>query len=457
MNEESGVESSKAARSMTVQVMKTRTEAALSEQFAAAEAALPGGKRVRRLRREAIGVFSALGLPHRRIEEWKYTDLRALLKVAYPIARAHAADGAAAADGMVPLLAGAAEVAFVDHTLTVLGTLPAGVSVSPLSTLLAEEPAWLIADIERVASAQGEAMIALNTAMMGEGAVVTVRAGTAVGEPLHLVFRPGRGGPAAACLRNIVHVERGASVVLVESYAASTAALRQRNVVTQIEVGEGARVVHVQYVGGRIGSAHIGSLLVRIGAGATYNPFLMTLGSGLVRNDIRAGFAAEGATFELGCAFLLDHESHADTTLVVDHAVPACTSRELVKGVLEDRARGVFQGKVIVRPGAQKSDGKQMAQALMLSPEAEFDSKPELEIFADDVVCGHGSTSAEIDEDLLFYCCARGIPREEAKALLVESFIGEAVDKVAHEGVREALMALVRGWLKRDHARPRAA
>jgi Fe-S cluster assembly protein SufD len=138
---------------------------------------------------------------------------------------------------------------------------------------------------------------------------------------------------------------------------------------------------------------------------------------------------------------------HIDTTLVVDHAVPGGESRELFKGVLADRARGVFQGKVIVRPNAQKTDGKQMAQALLLSPDAEFDSKPELEIFADDVVCGHGSTSAEIDEDLLFYMLSRGIPRGEARALLIESFIGEAIDKVEDESLREALSAMAKSRL----------
>ena len=132
---------------------------------------------------------------------------------------------------------------------------------------------------------------------------------------------------------------------------------------------------------------------------------------------------------------------------MVDHAVPHCVSRELFKGVLDDRARGIFQGKVIVRPDAQKSDGKQMAQVLMLSPDAEFDSKPELEIYADDVVCGHGSTAAEIDEDLLFYCRSRGIPAAEARAMLIELFIGEALEKVEHEGLREAMAAIARDWL----------
>ena len=141
---------------------------------------------------------------------------------------------------------------------------------------------------------------------------------------------------------------------------------------------------------------------------------------------------------------------HVDTTLVIDHAVPACESRELFKGVLDDRGRGVFQGKVIVRPDAQKSDGKQMAQALMLSEDAEFDSKPELEIFADDVVCGHGSTCAELDEDLLFYMRARGIDTETARTLLIESFIAEAIEKVEHEPLREALQDLAVTSLRRS-------
>jgi Fe-S cluster assembly protein SufD len=163
---------------------------------------------------------------------------------------------------------------------------------------------------------------------------------------------------------------------------------------------------------------------------------------GLVRNHLLATFKGEGAKLDISGCFLGRGADHIDTTLVVDHAVPGCESRELFKGVLADRARGVFQGKVIVRPGAQKSDGKQMAQALMLSEEAEFDSKPELEIYADDVVCGHGSTAAEIDEDLMFYLRSRGIPPAEARAMLIESFVREALEKIEDERLREALSAI---------------
>jgi Fe-S cluster assembly protein SufD len=173
------------------------------------------------------------------------------------------------------------------------------------------------------------------------------------------------------------------------------------------------------------------------------------MGLGLARNEINVVYAGEGGKLDLSGAYLARDGEHIDTTLVVDHAVPRCESRELFKGVLDGHARGVFQGKIIVRPDAQKTDGKQMSQALMLSEDAEFDSKPELEIFADDVVCGHGTTSAELDPDLLFYCRSRGIPENEARALMIESFIGEAIDKVEHAELRTALTAFAMGWLVR--------
>jgi len=196
-----------------------------------------------------------------------------------------------------------------------------------------------------------------------------------------------------------------------------------------------------------VNGTHLANWLVDLGAHATYNGFQFTSGLKLVRNQIGVTFKGENAQFDLSGTFLARESQHIDTTLIVDHAVPRCTSRELFKGVLEDHGRGVFQGKVIVRPNAQKTDGKQMAQALMLSPDAEFDSKPELEIYADDVVCGHGSTSADLDEDLLFYCRSRGILEAQARALLIESFIGEAIEKVERDDVREALAELARQWL----------
>jgi Fe-S cluster assembly protein SufD len=216
---------------------------------------------------------------------------------------------------------------------------------------------------------------------------------------------------------------------------------------TKVSLGEGASVAHVKCTIDAVNGTHLANWLVDLDAHTTYKGFHFTSGCKLVRNQVGVAFKGENAQIDISGTFLVRDSQHVDTTLLVDHAVPHGTSRELFKGVLEDHGRGVFQGKVIVQPDAQKTDGKQMAQVLMLSPDAEFDSKPELEIYADDVVCGHGSTSADLDEELLFYCRSRGIPEVQARALLIESFIGEAIDKVAREDVREALVELAGRWL----------
>jgi Fe-S cluster assembly protein SufD len=200
-------------------------------------------------------------------------------------------------------------------------------------------------------------------------------------------------------------------------------------------------------------ATHLGSWRVHLGQDAVYRGFHLTSDLALARNDASVTFTGPGAKLDFSGCFLGRGREHVDSTLVVDHAVPGCESRELFKGVLDDRARGIVQGKVIVRPHAQKTDGKQMAQALILSPDAEFDSKPELEIYADDVVCGHGSTAAELDEELLFYCRSRGIPLDDARALLIESFVGEAFDKIEDEAVRQALLGTALDWLHRKAPR----
>lgn len=441
------------ARPMTVQVMKTRAETALSEEFAAAEKRLPGSKRVKELRREAIGAFSAAGLPHRRVEAWKYTDLRNILKDAFP----HAHGGVFGSqiisetlDGIVPgLIPGldAHTVVLVDGAL-VTGAISGkdgGIEILDFAEALKKPPAWVDAMLGAFPAADGVA--ALNTAFMDGGVIVRIPDGVEVKKPIHLVFQHSGSEPKAVTTRNIISVGRGASVTLIETHLANGSGARQQNTATQLAIGERARVAHIKNLRTAAGSVHLANWQVEIAAHAEYRPFQMTIGDGLARNQLAIAFRGERSVLDLGVGFILAGRGHADTTLVVDHTVPHCTSRELVKGVLDGASRGVFQGKVIVEPGAQKTDGKQMARALMLSPDAEFDSKPELEIYADDVVCGHGSTSAELDEDLLFYLRSRGIPLREARALLVESFIGEALDKVENDAVREALTADSRRWL----------
>jgi Fe-S cluster assembly protein SufD len=448
-------------REMNVAVLKTKAEQALTETFAAIADRLPGRAGVRKMRERAIGRFGTLGLPHRRIEAWKYTDLRNAIKEALPpamegtaVVKARDLDAA-----LGPLAAlDAVRVVFVDgvysEVLSGLNGLE-GIAGSPLAAALDDEGDEAAADLLRLDGRDDDAVLALNTAYAADGAVLGIAKNTKLDKPLLLVFARAGTDPRLVTTRNVVSIGDGAEATIIEAFVALPGAAQdgQHNAATEIAVGEGARVTHVKCTLEAGHATHLANWLVDIAGGADYRGFQFTSGVALARNQLAVAFKGEGAKLDLSAVFLGREHEHVDTTLVVDHAVPGCTSRELIKGVLEDEARGVFQGKVIVRPDAQKSDGKQMAQVLMLSPNAEFDSKPELEIYADDVVCGHGSTSADLDEDLLFYCRSRGIPLRQARALLIESFIGEAIAKVEREEVREALTALARRWLDRSAKR----
>jgi Fe-S cluster assembly protein SufD len=436
---------------MTLAVTRTKAEQALSHNFEAVAAKLPGGPAVAAARKAAIGAFAALGLPHRRVEQWKYTDLRAALKDALPPAvREVARPATDAIDAALGSLASldCHRLVLVDgaHTAQSSGeALPAGVITGSLAAELAHTAG---PDLFTREVPGQDAVIALNTAYMSDGAVIRIAAGAALDKPLLVVFAQTAGEGRLITTRNLVEVGAGARATLIEAHVGLPgAAAFQANTLSRVTVGDGARLAHIVCALAGEASTHLATTLATLGKGAVYRAFQLTAATGLARNTMAATFAGEGAKLDISGCFLGRASQHIDNTLFVDHAVPGCESRELFKGVLSDRARGVFQGKVIVRPDAQKSDGKQMAQALMLSADAEFDSKPELEINADDVVCGHGSTAAEIDEDLLFYMRARGIPADEARTLLIESFIGEAIDKVEDEPVREALAGLAKARL----------
>ena len=441
---------------MTIAVMKTKAEQALTEAFEQAAPKLPGGAAVQAARKTAIGKFSALGLPHRRIEEWKYTDLRVALKEPLPVAIDDTAT-VTIADLIVALgpLAhiDAYRITFVNGACRAdLSDLEGagGLEVKPLSGALSGAPDKVAASLSATTGPDQDATIALNTAFMTDGAVVRVADGAQLAKPLLIVFL--RAGPDARCIvvRNVIAAGAGSLATIIEAHITVPGATAdgQLNALTEITIGQGAETHHIKIAADGGKGMHLANWNVALERNAHYRGFQFTSGIALARNQIHAVYQGEGGKLDLSGAFLARGHEHIDTTLVVDHAVPHCQSRELFKGVLDDHGRGIFQGKIIVRPDAQKTDGKQMAQALMLSPDAEFDSKPELEIYADDVVCGHGTTSAQLDEDLLFYCKSRGIPEHEARALLIESFIGEAIDKLEHEGLRSALSSLATNWLR---------
>jgi len=436
---------------MTAEVTPIRTpaETALAESYAALRGKLAGGGAVTARREAAFRRFAEAGLPHRHVEEWKYTDLRALMRDAKPIAGPpDAAAKARAAAGAMFAAAAPRRVVFVD-----------GVFVPELSDLAGLEPGLKIASLAQAlgrgetlprlgdARADGDVAYALNTAFMGDGAVVEVADGARISRPLHLAFVYGATRAAAVFSRSLISVGKEAGLTLIESHEGPDGIDYQVNAALDLSLGDGARLDRVKVNREGRDALHVSTLNAAIGARAEFVDTAFLTGGGIVRHQLFVTSSGAGATLSLNGASLLSGRQHADTSLLVDHAAGGCRSRELFKSVLDGASRGVFQGKIIVRPGAQKTDARMMTRALLLSVDAEADNKPELEIFADDVQCGHGATTGALDDNLKFYLMARGIPEREAEALLIQSFVAEALEAVAHEGLRDALMEATVQWL----------
>lgn len=435
-----------------VRQIKTAAEQGLADAFSRVRGSLPGAGPVAAMREKAFSTFEASGLPHRRVEEWKYTDLRALMRDAKPLAvppDAAAKKRAVSADTLVGDI-DRRRIVFVDGVfapdMSDLAGLENGLTIRPMAEALAQGDPLLTAHLGKIA-VNDDVAVALNTAFMGDGAVIRIAEGIVVEHPIHLVFITAGEKPAASFLRSLVVVERGARAMLVESYIGPAGQDYQINSALELAVADNAHVDHIKLIGEGANALHISSLMASVGAHARFNDFTFTTGGLTVRNQLFVRFNGEETIARIHGANLLKGRQHADTTLVANHAVGHCQSRELFKSVLDDESRGVFQGKIIVQQDAQKTDAKMLANALLLSETAEADAKPELEIFADDVVCGHGATAGALDEDLLFYLRARGIPPKEAEALLIQAFIGDAVEGIEHAGLREILMENVVAWL----------
>ncbi len=435
-----------------VKVMKTAAETALAQTYARAHASLPGGAAIAQQRAAAFDLFAKEGLPHRRVEDWKYTDLRALMRDAKPLAAppdAAARKRAKAAGQMLGDI-GARRLVFVDGSfvaeLSDTAALEPGLSIGSLADALAGNDPTLAAHLGKLAPASDVA-VALNTALMGDGAVIRVAAGSTIERPLHLLFVASE-KPAASFVRSLVVVEQGARAMLIESYEGPADSDYQINAALELFVGDRAHVDHVKIIGEGSDALHVSTLAAAVGAKARFNAFTFTAGGAVVRNQLFLKFDGEDTVANIRGATLIKGHQHADTTLLATHIARNCQSREVFKSVLDGEAHGVFQGRIVVRPGAQKTDAKMMTRALLLSERAEADNKPELEIFADDVQCGHGATAGALDGDLKFYLMARGVPEAEAEALLIQAFLGEAIEGVEHAGLREALLDQVAAWLR---------
>ena len=369
-------------------------------------------------------------LPNPRMEDWKWTNLRTLIDRPYPPRQqvvAKAADVARLLKSSPFAKIAAARMVFVNgHYDAAHSKLANGIAQSRAA---ADEP-----------------VLKLNAAFATGGARLTL-SGTA-DTPVELVFITTDAEPRTIATRNVIEVASGSSATLIETHLGEGAYLS--NSVTEIRLGDGARLDRVKVEHEAASAIHLAHTHMTLAKNTTLRDFTLTSGARVNRQNGTYEFLGEGSDAKVAGAYLLSGKQHADTRLVVDHKVPHCTSRELFKCVMDEHARGIFQGKVIVQPHAQKTDGKQSSHALLLSETAEFDAKPELEIFADDVVCGHGATCGDLDHDHIFYLESRGIPEAQAKSLLIAAFVGEAFETISHDGVRQALADYAETWLSQS-------
>ncbi len=411
-------------------------------RFEGLKARLPGDPA---LRAAAAELFRANGIPGgtsgRRAEAWKYTTLRPLAEMAFnePLTQL---DDTPAALARLPAV-NAPRLVFVDGRLRAdLSELPDRFTVRRFAEA---------ADFGTLSRPDRDNLVALNTMLAEDGAVIAVPDGVD-GGMLQLVSLAGEGHGRSIAFhpRHAIRLGKGAALRVLEISTGDGSYLH--NAVSEIHVGEDAHLTHVRLQDEAAGSFHVSTSYVEVAARGTYDAFALNLGAKLARAEIHARLVGAGAMLHLNGAQLLSGSQHADITTVVSHDAPGCASRQTVKNVLAGRSRGVFQGKIEVARIAQKTDGYQMNQALLLSREAEIDCKPELEIFADDVKCSHGATVGELDRGQIFYLRSRGVPEAEARAILVRAFLTEALDTVADEGFRAALERSVAQWWEREAA-----
>lgn len=432
---------------MNVAVAKTGKGRAVSDLFTSAEGRLPGSPSVIAVRREAFETYERLGLPHRRIEEWKYTDLRALVGEVLPLAAAPdvVALKRAAEAVKAHAIPGARKLVLVDGVFAAdLSDVKSVAAEAGFGTLREA----LEKDAGLLTTATTDAVIALNAAMATDGVVLSIADGAKLSAPIQIIH-VATSASASAFSRSQVAIGKGVHATIVETFVAAGAKAYQVNDAVIITVADESDVAHIRLMDDAPDAANISSHFVTIGANVKYNFFNMTTGAAVSRLQGFITLAGEGSELSANGVNLLQKTEHGDTTLVVDHAVPNCVSREVFRAVIDDRGHSVFQGRIIVRPDAQKTDGKMMIRALLLSDEAEADNKPELEIFADDVSCGHGATAGALDDSLLFYLKARGLPEKQAQALLIQAFVGEAIEQIADDTLREHVIGIAERWLER--------
>lgn len=411
-------------------VNRSAAEKTLFRQFAEQQAREPSP-----VRAAAFARFAEAGLPTRRVEAWHYTDLRAAMADAAPVlaaptpadieaARLRLARRERFAPGAQLVLLGGR------YSGELSDRLPDGVTVTEGAV---------------VAVPVADPLAALNEALSPSGCTISVARGAEIAEPITILHLANGTSDYSVYSRSAIALNAGARASFVEVFEGAQACV-QRHSATIMTLAKGAKAMHVAVVGDEPG-LHIETHVCDLADNAELEAFGLISGGDLTRRQIFVRMTGDEAKVSLGGLALIDGDRRADTTLQVVHAAPRGTSREFYRAIVDDDAIGVFQGKIIVERAAQKTDGAMKSQAILLSPRAQMNEKPELEIFADDVVCGHGATVASLDAEQVFYLRSRGIPESDAKAMLLEAFGGESIDRIEDELLIEALRARLRAWL----------
>jgi Fe-S cluster assembly protein SufD len=400
------------------------------------------------IRKAAFARFAEIGYPTTADEDWRFTNVTPVTKLPFrPVLEPREAGAELPADlafgGLETL-----QLVFVNGhysaRLSRLQPLPDGVQVCSLREALNADPGLLERHLTRYSQGAENAFALLNTAFFQDGAWVYVPRGTTLGVPIHLVFlTTARESGSVILPRNLVVAEAGSRLTLLESHVGMADGRSVTNAMTECVLGDEAVVEHLKLQDERPHSHHFSSLHTRLGRGCNYVAHSIALGAALSRNDIRATLAGAGLECVLNGLYLTRRDQLADHHMVVEHAEPHCASHEYFNGILDDQSKGVFHGRILVRPIAQKTDAKQTNKNLLLSDLATVDTKPQLEIYADDVKCTHGATVGQMNEESIFYLRARGIGLATARRMLMHAFAGEIVDRVRWEPAREALDRLV--------------
>ena len=417
------------------------------------DASLLGPKWLVPVRKSAIARFADAGFPTTKDEDWRFTNVNPIKELDFkPSCELRELDDAKLVKDRSFLEGVEMEslrLVFVDGIFSAaLSDSVAetdGVSVSNLQSAFERDPLHLQEHLTRYSQTDQNAFTALNTAYFVDGAVVRIGAKVAFDQVVHLVFlSSGREAGTTSHPRNLVSVEEGASLTVVEEYLGlDGGAPGLTNSITEFVIGENAHVEHIKIQDEASDSYHVAGIYAQLARSCRFLSHSLALGGKLSRNNIRTRLDGEGLECVLNGLYLTKGEQLADHHMIVDHAKPHCESHEYFNGILDDRSKGVFHGRILVRQEAQKTDAKQTNKNLLLSDDATVDSKPQLEIYADDVKCTHGATIGQMDEEAIFYLRSRGVPHAVARRMLMHAFAGEIIDRIECEPIRECLDQVV--------------